>query len=118
MFSQLFNWRTVLALVGILIVTGTIFYSRYVANKIAEEEKEKVEQWVEATKSLNNPDNSDVNLPFRIIQDNNDIPIIETNERDSITNHVNLDSAKAATDPGYLQRKLKKFKSINTPITW
>jgi hypothetical protein len=91
MFSQLLNWRTVLALVGILIVTGTIFYSRYVANKIADEEKEKVEQWVEATKSLNNPENTEVALPFRIIQDNNDIPIIETNERDSITNYVNLD---------------------------
>lgn len=118
MFSQLLNWRTVLAVVGILIVTGTIFYSRYVANKIADEEKEKVELWVAAIKSLNNPDNNDVLLPGRITQGNEDIPIIETNEKDSITNHVNLDSAKAATDPEYLKTKLKKFRSINDPIVW
>ena len=107
-----------MAVVGVVIVTGTIFYSRYVANKIADEEKEKVEQWVKASRSLNNPDNTDVDLPFRIIQDNNDIPIIETNEKDSITNYVNLDTIKAASDPRYLPRKLKKFKSINEPISW
>jgi signal transduction histidine kinase len=118
MFSQLLNWRTVLAVVGMVIVTGTIFYSRYVANKIADEEKEKVEQWVKASRSLNNPDNTDVDLPFRIIQDNNDIPIIETDEKDSITNYVNLDTIKAKNDPGYLPRKLAKFKNINEPISW
>ncbi len=118
MFRQLFNWRTVLAVVGILIVTGTIFYSRYVANKIADEEKQKVEECVAAIKSLNNPDNNDVVLPFKIIQNNNDIPIIETNEKDSITQYINLDSARAENDTGYLTRKLRKFKGINEPILW
>jgi len=42
MFQQILNWRTALAAVAILIVTGTIFYSQYVANKIAKEEKEKI----------------------------------------------------------------------------
>ncbi len=112
------NWRVLLSFVAILIVTGTIFYSRYVANKIAEEEKQKVELWVEASNAMNNPDNNDVDLPFRIIRNNDDIPIIETNEKDSITNYINLDSARAVDDQSYLQRKLEKFKSINPPIIW
>ena len=118
MFRQLLNWRTVLALVAIVIVTGTIFYSRYVANKIAGEEKQKVEEWVAAIKSMNNSDNIDVILPFKIVQNNDDIPIIETNEKDSITNFINLDSIKAGQYKNYLPGKLRKFKSINQPIIW
>jgi hypothetical protein len=118
MLRQLWNWRTALAMVAIMIVTGTIFYSRYLAKKIAAEEKQKVEEWVAATQSMNDPDNPDVTLPFKIIQDNNDIPIIETNERDSITNFINLDSGKVSNDKSYLTNKLGKFKNINTPIVW
>jgi signal transduction histidine kinase len=118
MFQQILNWRTGLAIIAILIVSGTIVYSQYLARKIAREERQKVELWVEASKSMLNPNVDDIALPFRIIQNNNDIPIIETNEEDSITNHVNLDSLKAATDPGYLQKRLKRLKSINDPIIY
>jgi hypothetical protein len=52
MFRQIINLRTGLALIAILIVSGTIFYSQYLARKIAREERQKVEQWVEAGKSL------------------------------------------------------------------
>ena len=118
MFQQILNWRTALALVAILIVSGTIFYSQYLAGKIAKEEKKKVELWVEASKSLLNPNVADVNLPFKITHENDDIPIIETNEKDSITSYVNLDSAKAATDKNYLPKKLKSLRSINKPIIY
>lgn len=117
MFQQLLNWRTALAAVAIGIVIGTIFYSQYLARKIARDERVKVEQWVEASKSLLGT-NNDVRLAFKIISDNHDIPIIETNEKDSITNFVNLDSLKAATDPKYLYRRLQSMKSINQPILY
>lgn len=118
MLQQILTWRTGLAAIAIGIVTGTIFYSQYLARKIAKEERQKVEQWVEASKSLLNPGVSDIKLPFKIISDNNDIPIIETNEKDSITNYVNLDSVKIARDPGYLPGKLASLKAINQPIIY
>ena len=118
MFQQILNWRTGLAAIAILIVTGTIFYSQYLAGKIAREEKKKVEQWVEASKSLLNPNINDVDLPLKIVRNNKDIPIIETNERDSITGYVNLDSVKAVTDKSYLPGKLKSLRSINKPIIY
>jgi len=118
MFQQILNWRTLLAFVAILIVSGTIFYSQYLAGKIAKEEKKKVEQWVEASKSLLNQSVTDVTLSFKIIRENDDIPIIETNEKDSITSYVNLDSVKAVTDNNYLPRKLEKLRSINDPIIY
>ena len=118
MFQQLLNWRTGLAAIAIAIVIGTVFYSQYLASKIAGDERQKVEHWVEASKSLLNPAVTDIALPFRIVSDNHDIPIIETDERDSITNHVNLDSLKIATRPGYLNEQLKKLKSLNQPIVY
>jgi signal transduction histidine kinase len=118
MFQQIINGRTALAVVAILIVTGTIFYSQYLAGKIEKEEKQRVEQWVEASKSLLNPNVTDIALSFKIIKDNDDIPIIETNERDSITSYVNLDSARAVNDKEYLAEKLKSLRSINAPIIY
>jgi signal transduction histidine kinase len=118
MFRQLLNWRTLLAFVAIFIVSGTIWYSSYLANKIEREEKQKVEEWIEASNSLLSPTSTDTRLPFKILQDNTDIPIIEADEKDSVTgNYQNLDSTKAA-DKAYLLQALRKFKSENSPITW
>ncbi len=117
MFQQILNWRTVLALVAILIVSGTIVYSKYLANKIAIEEKQKVEEWVEASNVILNSENTDTRLPMKIIQNNDDIPIIWTNERDSIIDHINLDSSKVH-DPEYLQQRLNDLKSVNQPVIW
>ena len=102
---------------AILIVSGTILYSQYLARKIAREERQKVEQWVDATKALLDPNNDDTRFPFRIVKDNTDIPIIETNEKDSITGWVNLDSVKSL-DKNYLKRKLSSFRSLNNPIVY
>ncbi|MES1197969.1 MAG: HAMP domain-containing sensor histidine kinase, partial [Chitinophagaceae bacterium] len=118
MFQQLLNWRTGLAAVAILIVTGTIFYSQYLARKIAKDERQKVEQWVEASKSVLDPNITDTKLASKIIFDNHDIPIIATNERDSITDFVNLDSVKVKNNPGYLAKRLKSLRSINEPIIY
>ncbi|MGN6292526.1 MAG: sensor histidine kinase [Chitinophagaceae bacterium] len=118
MLQQLLNWRTGLAAIAICIVTGTIFYSQYLARKIAGEERVKVEQWVEAGKSLLNPNISDTRLPFKIISDNHDIPIIETDEHDSIIAYVNLDSAKVLAEPSYLAKKLSSLKNLNQPILY
>lgn len=120
MFRQIINWRTALALVAILIVSGTIFYSQYLAKKIAREERQKVEAWVRAGQSLiTSPDNSDTRLAAYILTENKSIPIILTNERDSILEYVNLDSAKAAHSHLYVENRLKQFKSLHSkPIEW
>jgi signal transduction histidine kinase len=120
MFQQIINWRVLVAIIAILIVSGTIVYSRYLANKIANEEKQKVEEWVEAGKFIvESPNEADTRLPFKIIQNNeNDVPIIETNEKDSIIQFINLDSVKIAKDRSYLHKKLRSFKSQHEPIVW
>ena len=119
MIQPLFNWRTGLAIIAIAIVSGTIFYSQFLANKIAREERGKVAERVEAQKLLLQ-DTTGISdrLTIMILTENKTIPIIVTDERDSIVDHANLDSVKVAEDPGYVQKKLKEFKSQNEPIEW
>ena len=116
MVSILTNWRSWLALLALSIVIGTIFYSRYLATKIAQEERDKVELWVNASKAIfDNPD-MPLTLPNMIRNEQTNIPIIETNEKDSIVNYINLDSTEAALDPTYLPDKLREFKRNNEPF--
>ncbi len=119
MIAQWLNGKTLLFLIATAIVTGTIFYSSYLAKKIADDEKKKVEIWVEAQHTiLNATDEVNLNLAARISSENTEIPIIETNENDSINagNCVNLDSLKIKSDPDYLYKKLNEFKKNHEPI--
>jgi signal transduction histidine kinase len=110
------NWRSLLALVGIVIVTATIFYSQYLAKQIAADERQKVSLWVAASKAILSNPSMDLTLPNLIRNGQQSIPIIETNEKDSIMEYINLDSARAATDRAWLYRQLKKFRAENAPL--
>ncbi len=119
MIGQLLNWRTLLALVAILIVSGTIWYSSYLAKKIEKEEKQKVDAWVEATSLLASPYfTGDTRLNLRVINDNTDIPIIWTNENDSIIEFKNIDTAKISEDSLYIKRVLEDLRAENKPLIW
>src|SRR5882757_3114552 len=102
MIRALLNWRSFLAVVAIIIVSATIFYSRYLARKIAADERQKVALWVAASKAVINNPGMDLALPNLIRNGQQAIPIIETNEEDSIMEYVNLDSARASTDKDYV----------------
>jgi nitrogen-specific signal transduction histidine kinase len=116
MFRQLLNFRSVLALIAVAIVSGTIFYSNFLAKKIEVEERQKIRQWVEANKFIATaPQNVDLTLASSIQQQNADIPIIWTNENDSIIDSRNLDSSLTSSK-SYLQKKLKEFKSAHPPV--
>ncbi len=118
MFERFFNLRNILGLIAIAFITGSIFFSNYLAKKIAAEEKRKVGQYVEAVNDLNNISNLDTKLATKIIVENSkDIPLIETNEKDSII-FFNYDSAKVLKDKSFLQNKLAELKKINPPIVW
>ncbi len=115
MFASLFNWKTVLVLIAITIVCGTIVYSQYVAKQIAIKERQQVEAWVEAEKTIiQSTDSASIVLATKISTENKDIPIIETSITDSITgNHINLNEKKIAAHPNFLKEQLQLFKKYN-----
>ena len=117
MLRHLFNLRSALALIAVAIVTGTIFYSNFLSKKIEVEEREKINQWVEANKFIATaPQNVDLTLASEIQQKNIDIPIIWTNENDSIIDSRNIDTSLIKSNPNFLNQKLKEFKSAHPPI--
>ena len=107
-----YRWSGLLVFIAILFVCATIFYSTYVAGKIANTEKKYVREWIEAQQTiLSSKDSSNLNLAIQISADNEDIPIIETNEKGIPTgNALNLDTARIASDSSYLTKTLEDFK--------
>ncbi|MBH2005620.1 MAG: HAMP domain-containing histidine kinase [Sphingobacteriia bacterium] len=115
MIGSLFHWKSLLILIAVAIVSGTIVYSRYVAGKISVEERKNVEAWVEAERTiLNSSDTVSINLASKISSENKEIPIIETNEQDIPTgNFINIDTSRVREDSNYLRLKLAEFKRYN-----
>ena len=118
MLQRLLNLRNILGLIAIAFIMASIFFSNFLAKKIAADEKRKVQQYVEAVNDLNNISNQDTKLATKIIIENGkDIPLIQTNERDSIVAN-NYDSTAVAAGKFYLKEKLAILKKTNPPIIW
>ena len=118
MLQRFLNLRNILGLIAIAFIMASIFFSNFLAKKIAADEKRKVQQYVEAVNDLNNINNQDTKLATKIIIENGkDIPLIQTNERDSIVAN-NYDSAAVAANKFYLKEKLRILKKTNPPIIW
>lgn len=118
MFSSHLNWKTILALFAIVIVTGTIFYSNYLTKKIADDERKKVRVWAESLKTKSTTtDPAALNLTNIITNENSDIPIIETDELDRPTgNYLNLDSNEIKRDSLYLTKKIENYRNLHNSI--
>src|SRR5664279_3766796 len=119
MLGQLLSLRTWLAVIAVAIVTGTIFYSNYLAKKIAVEERQKVNVWVQALKTrAETTEKAALDLTNIITSENTDIPIIETDENDKPSGEgLNLDPILIKKDSHYLRKKLAEFKKQHDPIT-
>lgn len=116
MVRQFLNIRILLTIIAVAIVTGTIFYSNFLSKKIALEERNKISQWVEANKFMASaPANADLTLASTIQHKNSDIPVIWTNEKDSIIDSRNIIVPETGKD-AFLNNKLKQFKSAHDPI--
>lgn len=118
MFHSFFHWRTLLTLIAVLIVTGTIFYSNYLSRKIEREEKDRIKIWAESMRvKLNTTHSPTLGLCQLIAEENHEIPIIETDERGHPTGiFLNLDSALVRSDTGYLRKKINEFEQVHEPI--
>lgn len=118
MLQRFLNFRTLLGLIAIAFIMGSIYFSNYLAKKISAGEKTKVEQYVEAVNDLNNINNNDTKLATKIILDNSkDVPLIQTNEKDSIITS-NFDTSKISKSENFLKNELVQLKEINPPIVW
>jgi signal transduction histidine kinase len=85
--------------------------------KLKSQERKNVELWAEATSMLNLSD-PDQNVDFiisSIIENNNTVPVILTDESDSIIASRNFDGTKL-NDYAFLKKNLNRIKQKNKPI--
>jgi sensor histidine kinase YesM len=109
-------WKLFLLLFAVLIGMGSLIYTGTLVGKLKIEERKNVELWAEALRRISLSETSQ-NLDFfsSIIENNKTIPVILTDESDSIISVGNFNKDKTA-DRIYLEKKLKQIKGKNDPI--
>lgn len=101
---------------AILIAIASVVVSDMLIKNLAQEERQKIEVWSEATRVMTSENPSlNMNLILKIIQGNNSIPVILCNEKDSVLSYNNLAVPEKAPDL-FLQKKVRELKGKNLPI--
>jgi K+-sensing histidine kinase KdpD len=109
-------WKLLLLLIAVFIGLGSLAYTEYLVSKLKVEERKNVQLWAEATRLISLPDTSqNVEFLSTIIETNNTVPVILTDESDSIISARNFDTRKT-DDFKYVRMQLEKIREKNKPI--
>ena len=83
-----------LVVVAIFIAVTSLVVSHFLVRDLALEERNRMEVWAEAMRSLNNADeNTDLNLVLKVINENNSIPVIVMDSKGNAQTFRNIDVA-------------------------
>jgi K+-sensing histidine kinase KdpD len=109
-------WNSFLLLLVVLIGVGSLIYTETLVTKLKVEERKNVELWAEAERLIILSDSSqNVDFPYSIVDNNNTVPVILTDESDNIISARNFNVEKIS-DTTYMIRNLKKIREKNKPI--
>ncbi len=97
-----------LVLSAILIAVGSLLVSHCLVRDLSAEERNKMEVWAEAMRSLNAADeNTDLTLVLKVVNENHTIPVIVMDNHGQVQTFRNLDTEK--TDEAYVKRLGEKW---------
>lgn len=90
-------WKWYLAAGGTLIVILSLVYTRYLGDQLSLREKQQVEQYLEAQRTLANSSGDpyqsfycDISFQLKVVQNNTTVPILLLNERGGIDGYTNV----------------------------
>ncbi len=108
--------RIGLIVIAVIFTIGSLIVSNRLVKQMALEERQQMEIWAEATQALisGNKDET-LNLMTHIIEMNETIPVILTDEMGRIRSHNNIDLPRKNPEK-YLYKKLKEFGEAYPPI--
>ena len=101
--------KFLLVCAAVIICAASLTWTHYLVADLSLEERERMEVWAEAMRSLNQADaNTDLNLVLKVLNDNNTIPVIVLDSHGNVTDFRNLslaasskqDSLRLAADEG------------------
>lgn len=116
-FSEKRNITRWIIIISSFLIASLILWNTYVFFQIfKEEERNKMELWANAQKSLMNANlDSDIQLPSYIIENNKTIPLILTDKDFKIINTKNIDSL-IVKDAAKIKSYFERIKTQNKPI--
>ena len=112
------RWKILLFFFAVMIGVASLLYTHWLTDRLSREERKKVELWAEATKRLASEDlntNQDISLIEMISNQNTSIPLIVTNNEDSVLIFANIPIQPNRRDE-ILKKELRKMKLQNPPI--
>lgn len=87
-------WKSVFVAVSLILVTTFIYISDKLVTDLAEQERERMQIWADATKQLTNMSatgsSADIDFLFSIIEGNNNIPVLLVDDSGEILLHRNF----------------------------
>ncbi len=113
-YSRKSRWKLYFLIAGSVIVLITIIYSGYLANKLAENEKNKVILYAKAMESIYEKSlDADVQFEADILEKYNNIPVIMENE----SGEFSSGNADHEHSQAYYQKRKEKFlKAGKKPV--
>jgi len=113
--SQIIRWAVIITS---FIIVALILWNTYdFFKKFKTEERAKMEILAKAYERFSTADlDAEISLESKIIGNNHNIPMIITNEKDSIAEWSNLDLEKSKKSK-FLQHQLSIMKGQNKPLT-
>ena len=111
------NWKIVLLLVAVVIGAVSLYYTSQVVRNIEIQEEKKMMLWAKATRDLSAASDLEENQEFLldILRENDNIPVILTDDNLQILSYLNIDPEKAQK-PGYLERQMVIMRQQHEPI--
>lgn len=104
--------KSFLLLFAVVVGIGSLIYTGILVSKLKAEERKNVQLWAEAIRLISVSDSTqNVDFPYSIIANNNTVPVILTDEADSIISTRNFES-----ETKDLKKVLGAMKEKNQPI--
>lgn len=114
MFDRIRNIRYVLVLVAVVIAIGSLLTSNYLISDLEQEERNKMEVWAEAMRSLNAADeNTDMNLVLKVMNGNHTIPLVIVDKNGMVMSSRNIERKFLAggDSVAYLAALAKEYRA-------
>ena len=84
--------KILLVVAAVLIAVASLIVSHFLVHDLANEERNRMEVWAEAMRSLNNADeNTDLSLVLKVINENNSIPVVVMDAQNHAQTFRNID---------------------------
>jgi anti-sigma regulatory factor (Ser/Thr protein kinase) len=111
------RWKLLLLITALLIAIGSFWFTNNLTNKLAEEERKKVELWAMGMRKITQQQNldGDYRLSLKVIESNETVPMVWANSQDSVLSSRNV--KKKYKENGNMQKLIKEMKNENKPIT-